>query len=115
LTAHVAFLADWEERRKGGCAGGSGGWWLNRERCRDQASRPGWDSWEGADGIYASVALVYGLAAGSVRMLTKATLPAAKDADDEADETSRESRTVPTQGPTLRDGDWKDHVHGCWK
>ncbi|POS72600.1 hypothetical protein DHEL01_v209003 [Diaporthe helianthi] len=94
LTAAVAFLvdvsvasvADWKEGR---CAGPGGGWWLNRERCGADAWVPWSASWGGAYGIYICVALVYGLIAGGVTMLTKATLPAATESvDDEADETA---------------------------
>jgi chloride channel 3/4/5 len=91
LTAGVAFLvdisvasvADWKEGR---CTG-RGGWWLNRERCGDGAWTPWTPSWGGAYGIYVCFALVYGLIAGGVTMLTKATLPAAEGVDDDADET----------------------------
>lgn len=93
LTAGVAFLvdvsvasvADWKEGR---CASG-GGWWLDRERCGD-AWRPWSASWGSTYGIYVCFALVYGLVAGGVTMLTKATLPAAESRDD-ADETWRGS------------------------
>lgn len=85
LTAGVAFLvdvsvasvADWKEGR---CVGG-GGWWLDRERCGDDAWRPWSTSWGTAYGIYVCVALLYGLVAGGVTMLTKATLPAADSGD----------------------------------
>lgn len=85
LTAGVAFLvdvsvasvADWKEGR---CVGG--GWWLDRERCGDGSWRPWSTSWGTAYGIYVCVALVYGLVAGGVTMLTKATLPAAESGDD---------------------------------
>lgn len=90
LTAGVAFLvdisvasvADWKEGR---CVDGGGGWWLNRERCGGDAWKPWSASWIGAYGIYVCIALVYGLIAGGVTMLTKATLPAAESGDD-ADE-----------------------------
>ncbi|KAG6359209.1 hypothetical protein INS49_012729 [Diaporthe citri] len=87
LTAGVAFLvdvsvasvADWKEGR---CAGGAG-WWLDRERCGDGAWRP-WSASRGtAYGIYVCVALFYGLIAGGVTMLTKATLPAADSGDSD--------------------------------
>ncbi|KAL1847107.1 hypothetical protein Daus18300_014047 [Diaporthe australafricana] len=93
LTAGVAFLvdvsvasvADWKEGR---CAGG-GGWWLDRERCGD-AWTPWSTSWGTTYAIYVCFALVYGLVAGGVTMLTKATLPAAESHDD-ADEAWRGS------------------------
>lgn len=93
LTAIVAFLvdvsvasvADWKEGR---CAGAGGGWWLNRERCGGDAWKPWSASWGGAYGVYVCVALVYGLVAGGVTMLTKATLPVAESVDDDADETA---------------------------
>lgn len=94
LTAGVAFLvdvsvasvADWKEGR---CVGG-GGWWLDRERCGDGAWRPWSTSWGTSYGIYVCMALVYGLVAGGVTMLTKSTLPAAESGDD-ADGTGRSS------------------------
>ncbi|KAG8168512.1 hypothetical protein KVR01_001261 [Diaporthe batatas] len=94
LTAVVAFLvdvsvasvADWKEGRCADTDAG-GGWWLNGERCGGNAWRPWSASWGGAYGIYVCVALVYGLIAGGVTMLTKATLPAAESVDDETDET----------------------------
>lgn len=93
LTAVVAFMvdvsvasvADWKEGR---CAGAGGGWWLNHERCGRDAWRPWSASWGGAYGIYVCVALVYGLIAGGVTMLTKTTLPAAESVDDEAEDTA---------------------------
>ncbi|KAK2615355.1 hypothetical protein N8I77_002117 [Diaporthe amygdali] len=85
LTAAVAFLvdvsvasvADWKEGR---CVG-SGGWWLDRERCGD-AWRPWSTSWGTAYGIYVCFALVYGLMAGGVTMLTKTALPVAETGED---------------------------------
>lgn len=85
LTAGVAFLVDvsvasvahWKEGR---CVGR--GWWLDRERCGEDAWRPWSTSWEKAYGIYVFIALGYGLVAGGVTMLTKATLPAAESRDD---------------------------------
>lgn len=100
LTAGVAFLvdvsvasvADWKEGR---CVRG-GGWWLDRERCGDGAWRPWSTSWGTAYGIYVCVALVYGIVAGGVTMLTKATLPAA-DGGDDADDTGASSASSKAQ------------------
>lgn len=85
VDVSVASVADWKEGR---CAGAGGGWWLNRERCGGDAWRPWSAFWGGAYGIYVCVALVYGLIAGGVTMLTKTTLPAADSVDDEAEETA---------------------------
>lgn len=98
LTACVAFLvdvsvasvADWKEGR---CVGGAG-WWLDRERCGAGKWRPWSTEWGTAYGIYVCVALVYGLLAGGVTMLTKATLPAAESGHAGGGSTGRGSPSL---------------------